>query len=192
MADNLYYIGDADKSLITLNEYCHINVNEGKFWDYLKNLIDDDDVNDYFADEVDRYNEADRNIIGYVMPENWKHQLIDKYATEISVDDIEKYIGELGIRKAFRIADDCGFYEEDNYKDALTSNAGLRRLFYAILWLFIDINDKYNFDIDELYVNEYDLEGYNAVMYPDDLVPEIEPITDHDLDKIGKAVAKAA
>lgn len=137
---------NVDCGLITYNKELYNNLKEGStFKDYLKNynLFDLADVygkTDMFGNHDGGDDETDFGF-GYVMPENWKHQIIDDLVVDMDVDDVETYIGEIGIRKALRIADDCGFYEEEDMKDALSTDAGIKRLFYAIMWSFIELAD---------------------------------------------------
>jgi hypothetical protein len=173
-------------------------MNEGIFWNYLIDLIHQEDIEEVAID-VDVSKEETHGWIGYIMPDNWKHKMIDNYLLEIGVNDIEKFIGDIGIRKAFRFADECEFYEEENYKEALTSDEGLRRLFYAILWGLIDINDRVDYD-DNDYITEFNEEEYNTKMGEDDDDDEEEdyefavplPITDEAFAKIGGGVAPSA
>lgn len=125
---------------------------DNDFTRYMRNLIDQGDIEDaaYMVEPL----EDDRGC-GYVMPDDWKHSMVDGFASNIDIDDLEQYIGEIGIRKAFRLADDCGFYDEDDYKKALTTEEGLRRLFYAILYGLIDINENSS-SIGDPYIRTYE------------------------------------
>jgi hypothetical protein len=170
MTDNLYYITRKDKyretkRLVSLNEYCFLNMKEGAFWDYLRNLIQQEDIED-IAIDVDISKEETHGWVGYVMPENWKHLLVDKYATDVCINDIEEYIASIGMRRTFRFANECDFYEEENYKEALQYEDGLRRLFYAMLWVLIDINDNKDCDGEE-YINEFEEDDYKTQMGDD-------------------------
>jgi hypothetical protein len=160
MSYNSYYVSKNRCYLISLNrdEIAEIdrkikgrpNNYMGAFYRWLYKL----DL-DYLIDDIENMEydckEDDDNTIGYNMPENWRHLLIDDLCGSPSIDDVEIFLGELGFRKAFRLANECGCYEEDDYKEALTTDGGLRRLFYAVLDALILVNDE----VEEVEEDEY-------------------------------------
>ena len=202
MTDYIHFISQKDingdfKNFITTNKYAYDTMPDmGEFWRYLNSLGDNDSLEE-IAIEIDMSKEDTAGLIGYIMPEDWKFQLVDKCASEIDIKKIDKYIGEIGIRLAFRYACECEFYEEEDFKEALSTDAGVRRLFYAILWGLIDINDKGEND-DETYITEYNEEDYMEQMSPDDDEVDdnyefaIPVITDEAFVKIGVATPSAA
>jgi hypothetical protein len=86
---------------------------------------------------------------GYIMPDSWKHELIDTIVTETPIDDIETYIGELGIRKAFKLYEDMGIGDEHPNP---ATDGGLFLLFYGVLYQIIEIGEG---------VEEIDSEQYH-------------------------------
>lgn len=164
---------------------------DNDFTRYMRNLIDQGDIEDE-AYSIDTQEEG--KWCGYVMPDDWKHSMVDGFATNIDIDDLEKYIGEIGIRKAFRLADDCGFYDEEDYKKALTTEEGLRRLFYAILYGLIDINERSS-SIGDPYIRTYETndEYVDALREAEDEEEtEDEETEEQDVALISGSVASAA
>ena len=202
MTDDIHFISRKGvngefRNLITSNKHAyHTMPDMGEFWRYLNSVGDNDSLEE-IAIEIDMSREDTHGLIGYIMPEDWMYQFVDKCASEIDIKDIDKYIGEIGIRLAFRYACECEFYEEEDFKEALSTDAGVRRLFYAILWGLIDINDKGEND-DETYITEYNEEDYMEQMSPDDDEVDdnyefaIPVITDEAFAKIGFATPSAA
>ena len=94
--------------------------------------------------------EADgETVFGYSLPDGWRHEYIDKLVCELDVDWIEEYIGELGIRKAFKLYEDMGIGDEHPNP---TTNLGLQQLFYGVLYEIFTINDS----IESIEKEEYD------------------------------------
>jgi hypothetical protein len=146
-----YFIGDDELNLVCLDR-TYINENN-KFGKWLIELEKTFDIhnfddwefggwqNEYFVFSYD-------SICGYNVPEDWRFCLIDDIAMKPTIDEIDTFIGELGIRTAFQLADECGFYEEEDYKKALTSREGLRRMFFCILYAIIITNPELR-EVDE-------------------------------------------
>jgi hypothetical protein len=86
---------------------------------------------------------------GYKMPDGWKHELIDNIVTETSIDDIDKYIGQLGIRKAFNLYEDMGIGDEP---PNLATDDGLMSMFYGVLDQIFDIGEG----VEQIDKEEYD------------------------------------
>ena len=144
--DRNYYMGDdADLSIVCIHAEIISEKPNSNFVKWLNNIplgIEDFDdwefggwKNDYFV-----YSNGVQS--GYNVPEDWKYSLIDYLCCLPTIDEVEIFIGELGIRKAFKLVDEYSYYEEENYKEALTTDDGLRRLFYCILDVIITINPK--------------------------------------------------
>jgi hypothetical protein len=161
MTDNRYYISKNNRCyLVSLNRDEIADIDRkiegrpdnyvGAFYRWLYELELGFLVEEIEGMEVD-CDEDNDDTIGYNMPENWRHLLIDYLCGSPSIDDVEIFLGELGIRKAFRLADECGYYEEDDYKEALTTDDGLRRLFFVVLDALILTND----DLTEVEEDEY-------------------------------------
>ena len=89
----------------------------------------------------------------YDISEEWKHTLFDRLATEIDIDDAEKIIGEVGIRKVMKLANDSGFYDDEGGLPELWTDMGIRKVFYNLLDYTLDINEEY---YDEITKEEYD------------------------------------
>jgi hypothetical protein len=159
MTFNTFYVSDNRVELVKLNkqEMDIIENKSDKFHQWLIDLYLDQFIYDMDI-VVDGKEDDDDNSIGYIMPEDWKYTLIDNLAMIPTIDEIETFIGELGIRKAFKLADESGFYEEEDYKEALTTDEGLRRMFYMILYTLIEV-DK---DIEEVDEDEY------RIWFPED------------------------
>lgn len=81
------------------------------------------------------------DLFGYNMPEGWKHTMVDEFINDMSIGDIETFINDIGFIKCLNLANDCGFYDEDDYKKALLSKDGLCRFFYCVLYQMIEIAD---------------------------------------------------
>lgn len=194
MTDNLYYVSNIAVSLAILNRDEIADIDRkiegrpdnymGAFYRWLYDL-------DLDTDFVDRIGEIDGNEdggkIGYNMPENWRHLMLDQLACVPTIDEVEIFLGELGIRKAFKLADECGYYEEEDYKEALTTDGGLRRLFYAVLDALILTNDE----LDEIEIGQY-REWFDDDEEDEEDEDAIVPITDEEFEKIGGAVAQVA
>jgi hypothetical protein len=207
MTDDLHFISrkgtDGEfRNLISTNKYAFDMMPDmGEFWRYLNSIGDNDNLKEMEdGDEgvrVDRELEDTHGLIGYVLPEDWKYKFVDKCSAEIDIKKIDKYIGEIGFRLAFKFACECEFYEEEDFKEALSTDAGVRRLFYAMLWGLIDINDRCNTDNNMPYFEEVDKDAYEEMMNPaeDEEVIEYEfvvPITDDAFAKIGVATPRCA
>jgi hypothetical protein len=61
---------------------------------------------------------------------DWKYQLIEYLIEDVNAADIETYIGELGIRRAYRYADASDFVE---LNDDLRTYEGLKSFFFKIM-----------------------------------------------------------
>lgn len=186
----MYNDTNVNCGLITYNKELYNGLKEGStFKDYLKNY-NFFDLTDMYG-RVDMFGNHDGGDdetefgYGYVMPENWKHQIIDDLVVDMDVDDIEIYIAEIGIRKALKIADDCGFYEDDCMREALTTDQGIKRLFYAIMWSFIELDDG----VKEVEQDEYErIYEENAVNDEDEDEDENNDL----IERISGAVAPCA
>ena len=66
----------------------------------------------------------------YGMECDWKYQLIEHFIDDLNAADIEIYIGELGIRRAYRYADASDFVE---LNDDLRTYEGLKVFFFKIM-----------------------------------------------------------
>jgi len=86
----------------------------------------------------------------YNINEEWKHPLVDRMCSEISVDKIEEIIGEVGIRKVMKLYNNSDY--QHNIPD-LSTDLGLRQVFYVLLDEVIGINDKF---YEEITKKEYD------------------------------------
>jgi hypothetical protein len=95
----------------------------------------------------------DCKMVGYAMKDSWKFDLINEVFTPMNVNEMEIYIGELGIRRAFRYAYDCGFGDDEDLK--LYEESGLRQLFYKVIYHSLDLN--YNVEMID-YEKDYDLQ----------------------------------
>ena len=125
---------------------------------------------------------------GYKMPDGWKHELINNIITETSIDDIDKYIGQLGIRKAFNLYEDMGI---GNEPPNLATDDGLMSIFYGVLDQIFDIGEG----VEQIDKEEYDNQDWtwnqaHEQEYDD---PEEEEEEDEEVEiEYGGIVAKAA
>jgi hypothetical protein len=139
-----YTDNNVDCALITYNAQIYNSLKEGStFKDFLKNynLFDLADMYGK-VDIIGNHNGGEEETeygYGYVMPDGWKHQIIDDLVADMDVDEIDTFIGEIGIRKAFKIADDSGIYEDDTR--AFLTDDGIKKLFFAILYSIIELAD---------------------------------------------------
>lgn len=199
MPDRLYFKGHAFKGVLyegkngTGSETFDTWLAE-KNWD--DELEEDDD-----EFECERAVFEGINVLGnfgvrrewvYAISEEWKHTLFDRLATEIDIDVAEKIIGEVGIRKVMKLANDSGFYE--NGLPELWEDKGIRQVFYNLLDDTLDINEEY---YDEITKEEYDEWVAEHIENDDEDEDEededaIVPITDEEFEKIGGGVAPCA
>jgi hypothetical protein len=149
---NEYYIATANGNnrfgkLLVLNHSVTDWLPDGcDFKKYLDELV----KNELRIEETAYYfNDNQILIQGYKMPDSWKHELIDNIVVETPIDDIEKYIGQLGIRKAYKLYDDMGVGDEQPNP---ATNDGLMLLFYGVLDQIFNIGEG---------VEEIDKEQYN-------------------------------
>jgi hypothetical protein len=155
----------------------------GKRWDEELNQ-DDDDFH------FDNTNVNERWEWVYSISEEWKHTLFDRLVMEIDIDDAEKIIGEIGIRKVMKKYKESDYYNDDNIPD-LSTDLGIRQVFYILLDETLKINEDYYEEITE---EEFD-EWFAVLFQEDDQEEEDEaivPITDEELDRIGGVVAMCA
>jgi hypothetical protein len=116
-----------DTSLVQLRCDFRSFENNTKFDTFLNKL--DEDINDgiYVNFGMSDFNGEKR---GYVMECDWKYQLIEYLIEDVNAADIETYIGELGIRRAYRYADASDFVE---LNDDLRTYEGLKSFFFKIM-----------------------------------------------------------
>jgi hypothetical protein len=120
------------------------------------------------------------------MPDSWKHELIDNIVTETSIDDIDKYIGQLGIRKAFNLYEDMGIGDEP---PNLATDDGLMSMFYGVLDQIFDIGEG----VEQIDKEEYDNQDWtwNQATAPEYDDPEEEEEEEVEIE-YGGIVASAA
>ena len=123
---------------------------------------------------------------GYKMPDGWKHELIDNIVVETPIDDIEKYIGQLGIRKAFNLYEDMGIGDEP---PNLATDDGLMWMFYGVLDQIFDIGEG----VEQIDKEEYDNQDWtwNQETEPEYDDPEEEEEEEVEIE-YGGIVASAA
>jgi hypothetical protein len=124
---------------------------------------------------------------GYIMPDSWKHKLIDTIVTETHIDDIETYIGELGIRKAFKLYEDMGIGDE--HPNPATDD-GLMLLFYGVLYQIIEIGEGVE-EIDREQYHNYNWDAGNPWDEEDDDEEDEDQEAEEETE-YGGVVAKAA
>jgi hypothetical protein len=123
-----------DTSLVQLRCDFRSFENNTKFDTFLNKL--DEDINDgiYVNFGMSDFNGEKR---GYAMECDWKYQLIDYLIEDVNAADIETYIGELGIRRAYRYADASDFVE---LNDDLRTYEGLKSFFFKIMDHIMDLS----------------------------------------------------
>jgi hypothetical protein len=145
------------------------------------------------------------DLFGYNMPDGWKNNMVDEFITDMSIQDIETFINDIGFIKCLKLANDGGIYEEDNYLEALLTHDGLRRFFWCVLYEMIEIADgvaEINIPTWQVHFGDYwDPNDPNHTNDTDDddtdddeeqIVFNPQRITDEALDRIGGAVARCA
>ena len=130
-------------SLLQLDEKIMSGLKRTKLESYLRKR----DLDPYLWKNMITGELDGETVYGYSMPEMWKHKYIDNLVSELDVDLIEKMIGELGIRKAFKLYEDMGVGDPNPAKDK-----GLQQLFYGVLYQIIQVHDV----IEPIEKEEYD------------------------------------
>jgi hypothetical protein len=164
--------------------------------DWIEEMDGYDDDYMYYGAEF-----AGINIVGnmgtrkewvYDISEDWKHPLVDRMCMEIDIDDAEKIISEIGIRKVMKKYNESDFYNDDNPPD-LSTDMGIRQVLYLLLYERLNINDEY---YEEITKQEYDEWIDEHIQEDDDdeeeEEDEIVPITDEAFVRIGGGVAPSA
>jgi hypothetical protein len=160
--------------------------------------------------EVFKYWNDDNNQVWvWDMDEDWRHKLIDNLVCGIDIDYIEEMIADIGFRKCCKIADDIGFCEDMTLED-LSTDMGMRKLFYCVLCEHLDcVADLDGDGYTQIKEQEWealkeindgddyrDTESHNSWSEhgesEDEDEDEIVPITDEALDRIGGKVAICA
>jgi hypothetical protein len=131
----------------------------------------------------------------YNIDEEWKHPLVDRMCCEIDINDVEKIIGEIGIRKVMMKYKESDYYNDYTFPD-LSTDLGIRQVFYMLLDERLGINEEY---YEELTKQEYDEWIDEHIPADDDDEEEeddndgaIVPITDEAFARIGGGVAPCA
>ena len=83
-----------------------------------------------------------------------KHSNIDDAVSELIYKECDKFICEIGLRKAIQLYEDCGFGEIT--LEELKDLDGIRRFIYCIIYSCIDMNE----DMKEVNKEEYKLYGF--------------------------------
>ena len=96
--------------------------------------------------EMGKYWIDDKELWVVSIDEDWKHNLFERLVC-IDINLIENIIGDVGIRRAFKIVSDCGFIDDMTLEE-LSSDIGMRRIFYCILDQQLGIDDGFD-EIDE-------------------------------------------
>lgn len=159
MTNRLYFKGHAFAGVI----YEGFHTTESETFDRWlaeQNWIEELDENDedfmYYSASF-----AGINVLGnmgtrkewvYNISEDWKHPLVDRMCSEIYIDDAEKIIGEIGIRKVMKKYKNSDYYNDDTFPD-LSTDLGIRQVFYMLLDERLNINDEY---YEEITKQEYD------------------------------------
>ena len=200
MPDRLYFKGHGFSSVI----FEGMNTTGSETFDtwladkdWRDELCDNDEDFDWEMAEFDGI-----NIVGnygrrrewvYNISEEWKHTLFDRLATEIDIDVAEKIIGEVGIRKVMKLANDSAFYDDEGGLPELWTDMGIRKVFYNFLDDTLDINEEYYTEITKEEYDEWVAEHIENDDEEDDEDEDaIVPITDEEFEKIGGGVAPCA
>ena len=119
--------------------------NNTKFDTFLNEL--DEKINEEVECFGMSYSDLSGNKRSYAMEIDWKYQLIEHLIDDVNAADIETYIGELGIRRAYRYADASDFVELD---DDLRTYEGLKAFFFKIMDHIMELcSNVYEIDEDE-------------------------------------------
>lgn len=134
----------------------------------------------------------DELIIGYAMKDGWKFELINNLVDTISVEKCDRFIGDFGIRNAYRSFENNGF--GDKFPN-LGEDDGMKQLMFHILYDIVVLCDE----IEEIETEEFEklYADFNEEDDDDDEEEDYEfavplPITDEMIAKIGGGVAPSA
>ena len=123
--------------------------------------------------------------------EDWRHNLIERLVC-IRIEHIEKLIADIGIRNAFKLANDTGLCEDMTLED-LTTDLGMRKIFYCLLDEHLTINVQFEDATEDEWFDFIETgENYWSGDEDSEDDDEIVPITDEALDRIGGKVAVCA
>lgn len=135
-----FYLGNTEDDLLVMTGKW------GKITSEVRSFMDNLDLEEYIeivaGGAVFKYDD----VSGYHLPDGWKFDMVDSIVEDIYIDDIEKYIGEIGIRECCKIIKDSDMFG-DELPD-LSTDLGLKQVFYCILYNAIEMNSYYE-EVDE-------------------------------------------
>jgi hypothetical protein len=173
--------------------------------DILKHMVDCDE--DF---EMESYWVNGEELLVYNLHSDWKENVVKHIIENMDINHIEKIIGDFGMRKLFSMADTLwsdrtitadeeGWNDKPdewwhNYMPAfeeLSTDVGIKKLFYCLVWEQIQMYDEYEMMSEEEWNESLNWQIMNNQDSDDD-DDRIVPITDEALDMIGGKVAKCA
>lgn len=132
---NEFYLGNTEDDLLVMTGKW------GKITSEVRSFMDNLDLEGYLKNvegvSVAKYDD----VSGYHLPDGWKFDMVDSIVENIYIDDIEKYIGEIGIRECCKIIKDSDIFG-DELPD-LSTDLGLKQVLYCILYHAIQTNSYY-------------------------------------------------
>ena len=155
---NEYYLGENDEigiNLMTIKNKTHYDFHSA-FGSYLESL--DANLDGLVGEYGKEYWKPTKNglIAGYEMPNNWKMSMIDDIINDETLEDMEKYINEIGIDKATKIVMECPYYD-DELPD-ITDEVGLKHFFLLMMYEIIGIGEGIQQVEKEEFFNKISLE----------------------------------
>jgi hypothetical protein len=90
--------------------------------------------------DVSKYWEDGKEVWVWNIDEDWKHDLIERLVC-IDIDHIEIMIANIGIRNVVKLSNDTGLID-DLTMDKLSTDMGMRMLFYCVLSEHLEILDN--------------------------------------------------
>ena len=119
-------------------------------------------MTDEYATKTEEKDDMGQDVFGYIMPDEWKRDLIEAICDLADLDEIDEFICEIGFRRAIEYAsspNSCGLDDIACPMNTLGTDEGMRELFVAIMWGMLEFADG---------VKEVEKEEYIAHFPQDD------------------------
>ena len=182
-----------------LIQISYMEETKGEFEKFLSGLdiIRELQLTDANGFDVSKYWEDGKEVWVWNVDEDWKHNIVDRLASTIGIDYIDLMLSGIGIRNVFNLVNESGMFEDMTMND-LSTDLGMRKLFYGILDYHLECLEDDRDGRKEITEEEWNMweERNNLSDNDDDETEEdfdeIVPITDEALDSIGGKVAMCA
>lgn len=99
---------------------------------------------------------------------NWAQLLLDEVIKDMDFNDVERYIDEIGWRKALKMANESDWGMEGWDIAELYEERGVRRILWGVMYELLDICKTYEECDEEEYKRIYDLDSDNRDDNEDD------------------------